>query len=181
MFRRSSITVALTLTAAMTVALAPAYGQRGSAPPEVRPRQAQRNPLDNHPGEQILMKLSSMTPEEREQALSRLPPAQRANIEKRIENFQKMPAAQQERTLEKLERLNNLPAQRQKQVRRSMTELNKLPDDRKKAVNQELRNMTGMSGDERAAYTGTDAFRNRYSPEEQQIVGDLAEILPQRE
>jgi hypothetical protein len=181
MLRRHSFTIALLLTAAMTIALSPAYAQRGSAPPEVRPQQAHRNPQDNHPGEQILMKLSSMTAEEREQALSRLPPAQRANIEKRIQNFQKMPAAQQERTLERLERLNSLPAQKQNQVRRSMTALNKLPDDRKKAVNQELRNMTGMSGDERAAYLGTDAFRNRYSAEEQQMVSDLAEILPQRE
>jgi Protein of unknown function (DUF3106) len=172
---------ALTVASLLTATMSSAYGQRGSAAPGVRPRQQARNPQDNHPGEQILMKLSSMMPEEREQALSRLPPAQRANIEKRIENFQKMPPAQQQRTLEKLERLNSLPPQRQNQVRRSMTALNKLPDDRKKAVNQELRNMTGMTGDERAAYMATDAFRNHYSPEEQQMVGDLAEILPARE
>jgi flagellar motor switch protein FliG len=172
---------ALTVASLLTATMSSAYAQRGSAPPEVRPRQAQRNPQDNHPGEQILMKLSSMTPEEREQALSRLPAAQRENIEKRIQNFQKMPAAQQERTLEKLERLNSLPAQKQNQVRRSMTALNKLPDDRKKAVNQELRNMTGMSGDERAAYMATEAFRNHHSLDEQQMVGDLAEILPPHE
>ncbi|MDP9054605.1 MAG: DUF3106 domain-containing protein [Acidobacteriota bacterium] len=136
---------------------------------------------EDHPGEKILLKLNSMTSEEREQALSILPPAQRARIEQRIQNFQKLPAAQQERNLHRLERLNSLPPERQKEVRRSMNQLNNLPPDRKMALNRELRNMTGMAADERAAYMNTEAFRNRYSPDEQQMAANLAEILPARE
>src|ERR1019366_2289929 len=106
--------------------------------------QAAQAPKQPRKAEQILMKLNSMAREEREQAHSSLPPAQRARIEQRIQNFQKLPPAQQEKNLERLQRLNALPPQRQKEVRQSMAQLNKLPQDRKAAVNRELRNMTGM-------------------------------------
>src|SRR5579863_49979 len=101
------------------------------------PKNAQPKP-DNHPGEQLFTRLERMTPEEREKALSQLPPARRAQIEKRIQNFQKLPPAVQERRLDRLELLNSLPPQRQTEIRRSMNQLQSLPDDRKRAINQEL-------------------------------------------
>ncbi|HEY3823267.1 MAG TPA: DUF3106 domain-containing protein [Bryobacteraceae bacterium] len=135
---------------------------------------------NNHPGEQMLMNLSQMTPEEREKALSRLPPAQRTNIEKRIEKFQTLPPAQQERQLDRLQRLNALSPQRQQQVRRSMRDLQDLPQDRKKAINQEARRLSRMPEDDRQNYLNSDEFHNRFSPDEQKIVGDIAEITPLR-
>jgi len=117
-----------------------------------------------------------MTPEEREKALSRLPPARRAQIEQRIQNFEKQPLAVQERNLHRLERLNSLPPARRKEVRQSMNQFRDLPDDRKKAINQALLRMSPMPDDERRAYMSTEDFRNRFSPAEQQMVGNLAEI-----
>lgn len=175
-------------------ALTPAFGaqaraarpaQQQAKPPKQAKPQGQAKPQarqpDNHPGEQILSKLSSMTPEEREQALSQLPPARRAQIEQRIRNFQKLPAALQERTLDRLERLNSLPAQKQNQVRRSMNQFKDLPEDRKVAINRELRHMSPMPDDERRAYMNTEEFRNRYTPAEQRMMSNLAEVLPARD
>src|ERR1035438_8302870 len=85
---------------------------------------------DNHPGEQLFNKLERMTPEEREKALSQLPPARRAQIEQRLQNFEKLPPAVQERRLDRLERLNSLPPKRRNEVRRSMNQLQNLSDDR---------------------------------------------------
>jgi Protein of unknown function (DUF3106) len=155
---------------------------RPKAQPGVQQRPAQQRQAqpNNHPGEQILRGLATMTPEEREKALSRLPPAQRANIEKRIENFQQLPPATQARRLERLDRLNNLPQQRQNEVRRSMNQMQKLPDDRRMAINRELGRMTKMTDDERQEYMNTEEFRNRFSPDEQRIARDLAEIQPTR-
>jgi hypothetical protein len=164
------LTVAPLAVMLAAMLLTPAFAQQ--------PRQPKQ---DNHPGEQLLDKLSRMTPEEREQALSRLPPAQRANIERRIRNFQKMPPAAQERTLSRLERLNSLPPQKRNQVRRSMKQFNDLPEDRKMAINEELRHMLAMPDAERRSYMNTEEFRNRYSPFEQQMMGNLAEILPPRD
>jgi hypothetical protein len=192
MIKRSLVTavvVAVTLVSPASLSLARGAQQKPAKAPQAAPRGSgnpngrQGAPAAKEPpkAEQILMKLNSMTPEEREKALSVLPPAQRERIEQRIQNFQKLPPAQQEKNLERLQRLNALPPGRQKEVRQSMAQLNKLPQDRKASVNRELRNMTGMTADERAAYMNTDAFRNRYSPDEQRVVGDLAEILPPHE
>jgi hypothetical protein len=38
-----------------------------------------------------------------------------------------------------------------------------------------------MPDDERQAYMNTEEFRNRFSPDERQMVGNLAEILPSRQ
>jgi hypothetical protein len=159
----------------------PAFAGQGSAKSERPPAQVRQNAppkANNHPGEQILRGLSQMTPEELEKALSRLPPAQRANIEKQIQNFQKLPPAAQKRRLDRLELLNNLPPQRQQEVRRSMNQLKDLPEDRRKAINRELQRMSVMPDDERQSHMNTDAFRNRFSPDERRMLGNLAEIQP---
>jgi hypothetical protein len=135
--------------------------------------------LGRHPGEEVLQRLSSMTQTEREQLLSRLPPAQRENIERRIQNFQKMPPAQQEKTLQRLERLNALPPVRQEEVRASMQQFNKLPQPRKMAINQELRRIQNMPNDERQAYIySNEEIGARFSVEERRIISDMTEILP---
>ena len=41
--------------------------------------------------------------------------------------------------------------------------------------------MSRMTDDERAARMNSDDFRNRYSPDEQRMMGNLAEILPAKE
>jgi len=77
--------------------------------------------------------------------------------------------------------LNSLPPQKQNQVRRAANQLKDLPEDRRMAINRELQHMSAMPDDERRAYMNTEEFRNRYSPAEQQIMGNLAEVLPARD
>jgi hypothetical protein len=164
---------------AVLLAMTPAFAgqpKAAQAPrPKARPQNAAPKP-DNHPGEQLFTRLERMTPVEREKALSQLPPARRAQIEKRIQNFQKLPPAVQERRLDRLERLNSLPPLAQAQVRRSVNQLQNLPDDRRRAINQELRRMSVMPEDERQPYMNSEDFHNRFSPSEQQIVSDVAKI-----
>jgi hypothetical protein len=165
--------------------LMPAFGWQGSGvkrprpnpPPPAPARQAPRNA----PQAELFEKLMRMTPEEREQALSKLPPARRTQIEQRIGNFQKLAPAAQERQLGRLERLDNLPPKERNEVRRSMNQLKDLPDDRKKAINRELQYMTGMSDEERLSHMNGEEFRNRYSSDDQQMIGNLAKILPPKQ
>ena len=37
-----------------------------------------------------------------------------------------------------------------------------------------------MGGDERSAHMNTDAFRSHFSPEEQQMIRNLTEVLPSK-
>jgi hypothetical protein len=186
-FRAHTITLLAGLLVATTLPTPAFAGQK--ARPEQAPRpkpqqqpqrqlqKAQPRPnANNHPGDELFNKLQHMTPEEREKALSQLPPARRAQIEERIRKFQELAPAVQARRLDRLDRLLSLPPQRQNEVRRSMNQLQNLPDDRKKAINQELRSMSVMPDYERQVHMNTDEFRNRFSPAERQIVGDLAEI-----
>jgi hypothetical protein len=156
--------------AAPAPSAAPARTQGRENGQNAQPRQ-----VANRPGE-VFDKLMRMSPEERDKALAKLPPARRAQIEQRIENFEKLPAAAQERRLDRLERLNSLPPQRQKEVRQSMRDLQQLPQDRKVAVNRELRRMSPMSDEDRQEYMNSEEFRNKYSPAEQEMIGNLAAV-----
>ena len=162
--------------------LVPTFAGQAAPRPQAQPqRKQQQKQANNHPGEQLLGRLSRMTPEEREQALAAFPPARRAQIEQRIRNFEKLPPAAQMRTLDRLERLNSLPPRRQNEVRQSMKELQQLPPERKAAVQQEMRRLTPMPNEQRQIRMNSEEFRSRYSPEEQRTIGNLAEILPSRD
>lgn len=144
----------------------------------VKPQQKQAPRPDPHPGEQLLERLRQMSPDEREKALENLPPARRQNITNRLNQIEKWPTAAQARERARLERLNGLPQQRQNQVRRSARQFLDLPEDRRRQMTEELRRMAPLPDDERRAYMNTEEFRNRYSPNEQQIMSNLAEIEP---
>lgn len=163
--------------------VAPAFAAQKRPGPRAQGQQQgqQQKQANNHPGEQILGQLSRMTPEERERALAAFPPARRAQIEQRIRNFEKLPPAAQARTLDRLARLNSLPPQRQREVRQSMKELQELPPERKTAIQQEMRRLTNMPNERREVRMSSEDFRSRYSPEEQRMIGNLAEILPSRD
>jgi transposase len=91
-----------------------------------------------------------------------------------------MPPAQQNRVLTRQELLNSLPPQRQNQVRRSVQQYLNMPEERKAVVNQEIQRMAPMSDEDRRAHMNGEEFRNRYSANEQQMMGNLMEIQPQR-
>ncbi len=63
-------------------------------------------------------------------------------------------------------------------LRRSVRQLQLLPEDRQEMIKGEIRRMAPLPDDERRAYMNTEEFRNRYSPNEQQIMSNLAEIEP---
>jgi hypothetical protein len=176
-------TVPLLAGLLLVPALPAAAQARGGAekvqPPKVQTfRNVPPNPNDKYAGDRILIRLSQMTPEELEQELSALPPPRREQIEERIRKFQQLPPAQQARNLDRLQRLNSLSPLRQEQVRLSMKQLNELPQEQKKQFNQVLRRITPMRDEERRAFLDSDEFRSRYSLAEQQMLVNLAELLP---
>jgi hypothetical protein len=131
------------------------------------------------PGERALERLERMTPEQRSKALANLPPQRRQEIEQKLEQFDRLPPEERLRYRNQLERMSSLPPQRQNQVRRSIRQFQELPDDRKALVRRELDRMAAMPDDARRSYMNTEEFRNRYTPNEQQMMQNLAEILPE--
>lgn len=131
------------------------------------------------PGELAVDRLSRMTPQQRERALSSLPPARRLRLEQKLREFENLPPAQQDRVRSRLELLNSLPPQRQAQVRRSMREFNQMAPDRRQPIGQALRRMAPLPDEERRAYLNSEDFRNRFSEADRQLMNDLIEVLPQ--
>jgi len=147
-------------------------------------RQAAANnnpPGELHPGDIALQRFVKMTPEERQNAIARLPPQRQRQILQRLQQYETMAPQAKERVVTQLELLHNLPPQRQNQVRRSLQDLQTLPDDRKVLVRQELAKLSAMPDEERKSRMNSEEFRNVYSPLEQQMMGNIAEVLPRRD
>jgi hypothetical protein len=135
-----------------------------------RPQEDPRRQLD---------RIMNMKPEQRQKWLESLPPQRRQNIERRLGEYQKIPTPERKLLGTQLEMLQSLPPQRQAQVKRSMRQFEAIPEERRQQMTQELRRMSTMSDEDRRAYMNTEEFRNRYSPTEQQIMGNISEITPE--
>ncbi len=121
----------------------------------------------------------NMNPAQRQKWLETLPPQRRQNIERRLSDYQKTPSAERNLATRRAAMLQSLPQQRQNQVKRSVRQFEEIPEERRLQLSQELRKMAPMSDEDRRAYMNTEEFRNKYSPTEQQIMGNISEITPQ--
>jgi hypothetical protein len=99
-----------------------------------------------------LERFLKMTPEEREKALSRLPPERRAVIEQRLQRYENLTPEQKERMNQRLDSFQSLrPA-------------------RRIAVRQELQRLRQMSFAERRKTLNSEEERQKFSPEEYQLL-----------
>ena len=145
-------------------------------PPPNRPRPA----AQGGPGSaENLDRLLKLSPEQRKKYLSALPPARRAQIEKRLSDYEKMPEPERTRTLEKLRLMQKLPPQKQSQVRASLKRFPELPEQRHKLVKRQINQLTPLSEVDRRAMMNTEEFRNKFTPAEQQMIEDICLVTPQ--
>jgi hypothetical protein len=122
------------------------------AKPQAGPKQGNKQAAKQVPAEQ-LQKLLNMSPEEREKNLSKLPPAQRQNLENRLNNLDKLSPDQRSKRLDQISRLE------------------KLPPARRQAVNQEIQRIQQLPpGPARRAAIHSPEFQQSYSPEEQDLI-----------
>ena len=130
--------------------------------------------------ESVAAMLMRATPEQRERALQRFPPERQAQLRKQLAWFDSLPKAQQEIQLQRLERFARLPPDQQLLVRQQMQHLNRLPPARSRLVRQALALLQSLPPAQRAVRMNRPAFRERFSPEEWQIITDLADawLLP---
>ena len=85
------------------------------------------------PGPQF-QRFQQMSPEDRERALSKLPPERRARIEQQLERYEKLTPAQKEFVNRRLAMLQSLPPRRQAAVRQELQRLRELPPAQRRAA-----------------------------------------------
>jgi DNA-directed RNA polymerase subunit F len=137
---------------------------------------------ENRPGSaEYMAKLLKLPPDQRNRALSGLPPARRTQIEQRLNEYLKKPADERARDLEHLRRMQSLPPQKQNQVRASLRNLAALPQPRQRVVRQQINQLRPLSDTDRMALMNTEEFRNKFTPSEQQMIEDISLVTPRTE
>lgn len=167
----------LQLVAVFLVAASPALRaqkQEEHPAPALRPGRAPRmtNPAT------IVQRLMRMTPEQRERAIEKLPPDRQTQLRERLAQFDSLPKPEQERRLQLGQIFASLPLDKQEVVRRQIQAFNQLPDDRRREVASAFQRLRRLRESEREVRMAAPAFRNRFTPSEQQMLADLSQNLP---
>src|ERR1700683_5648224 len=139
--------------------------QMGRAAPKAAPGAGA--PGSNKNRRTIVDKWNRMTPEEREKALSRLPPERRKKIEDQLNQYNSLSPAQRRDLRSRYAGFNQLPPEKQNQARRLYQQFGRLPEDRRAPVQSEFENLRSMPEAERNARLNSDEFRNKYTAGEQ--------------
>ena len=122
-------------------------------------------------------RLYRMSPEERDRALEKLPAQQQEQIRKQLAYFDSIPKDQQQIMLSRTERFAALPPEKKQAFMRQMRTLNQLPQERRQMVGAALRRLQTMPDAQREVVLNSPAFQTRFTPEEQNMIRDLSEVL----
>lgn len=132
-------------------------------------------PLIN-PGSPVA-RLYRATPEQRERALEKLPMRMQEQFRRQLERFDAMPKPQQQVLIRRAERYAALSTEQKAAVSGHMAALGKLPEDRRREIGIAIRRLQPLSEEERRKLVESEPFKARFSPDEQQIVIGLAEVM----
>ena len=178
---------------AQTAHPTPSNAPKAPPPPrnEVRPGAAAKSPAARNPqapkagaaprlgnpGNPV-ERLLAMPPERREQVLEKLPPQQQANLRQRLDRFDKLPSAERARLNQMWSTFNSLSPEKQAVVTRQMQAFNSLPEARREDLKPVLRRLRLMPEDRRNGLLNSEAFKNRFSASEVQMLTEIAQNYP---
>jgi hypothetical protein len=150
-----------------------AQGRRGaiSRTPRAVPEQASRTPIDE---------FETMSPEEQQKALDRLPPEERQKVRQQLQRFKALPPEQQQALRNLYTRLHQLPPERKETVRRAVVRFSEQPPDRRQAIRNEFLNLANLLEPQRQTRMASAEFRATFNRKEQGIIRDMAPLLPVR-
>ena len=176
---RSSIPALAALALCMSFGSpAGAQGRRGGMAPRSRPMNVPRQGNIGRGARTPIDEFETMSPQQRQKALDRLPPDQRQRLQERLDRFNQLPPEQQQALKNLYNRLHELPPERQDAVRNSINKFSQQPPERQQSIREELRNMAGMSAEQRKAQVSSPEFKQKFNKKEQEIVRDMSEMLP---
>lgn len=174
--------LALCLTASPS---ALAQGRRGmgmgrhpAARPE-RPVKAPR-PGRSDPVRTPIDEFQHMSPDQRQAALSKLPPERADKLRKQLQEYSQLTPEQQTVARERLEAFRNLPPERQAGMRKAFNSFSQQAPERQQAMRQELNQLRGIPEAERQARFSSPDFKGRFSGAEQKIIGEMSDLPPER-
>jgi Protein of unknown function (DUF3106) len=130
------------------------------------PQRIPRNAID---------RWNQMSPEERERALSKLPPEKAKQIRERIQRYNALPPQEKLALGERYRRFEELPPEQQENVRQCLKDIRQMRVERRAMVGAEIRQLWAMPEDHRRARLNSDDLRSRFTPRERQIIETIGE------
>jgi hypothetical protein len=161
--KSASILVIIAVFAVCAAAQEP----KQKAAPKGGQKAAQAKARAPEAGLNMLERLNRMTPAERQKALERLPPERRQMLEQRLNNYQRL-------SPEERERLRNRLRQMSPEQRKALRNFGQIPPERRQAVRRELFRLRQMSPEDRETRLSSQEFQSAYSPEERELLRDMA-------
>jgi hypothetical protein len=122
-------------------------------------------------------RLTRMPVQDRERALAGLPPGQQKEISKRIDEIDRIDPANREQLLKRYRKFDTLTPQEKDEFRGVLRQIQKLPEHRHEAVTEELDHLSKLSLQDRTRRINSEEFRNRFSPDERQILSNKSSAL----
>ena len=136
--------------------------------PKAGQKKSQRTAVD---------RFNRMSPEERQQALAKLPPERRKKIEDQLNWYNNLTPQQRRQLRSRLQAFNQLPPDRQNQARRLFRQVGELPPERQEPLSKEFETLRTMPEADRRSRINSDEFRSKYNKHEQRILSDLSGLL----
>jgi hypothetical protein len=183
----------------MALDLSGAFAQKKEKVPRLLPLPATRPHANMHDGHKgpggpkgtaaaprkvnpynLVDRWNAMNPKQRERLLAKMPPERQKQFLEKVEKFNALPEQEQQIARERYDRLSKLPEEDQQVVLRDIRRLNNLPPARQQAMNQEFLKLRQMSDSERSAYLSSSEFKDKFYPNERQMIGNLAKVLATR-
>ena len=126
---------------------------------------------------EAIERLNSLTPEQRERFLGRLPEERRRVMEERMERFRNMPPEEKARLRELFEQFQQMDPEQQDRARRAFRRFNFLPEERREALQGEMDALRRMNVEERRRYMRTPQFREKFPPPDQRLMLEMMGIF----
>ena len=174
---RFRFSILLSAAFAFSVAFAPslsAQGRRMGMGKHSTSRPQKAGKVAETPLEQF----ERMSPKEQQKALAKLPPERRRRMEGRLQTLRSLPPEQRSNLMAQYGRFSELSPERQEAVRNAWKEFGTQPPDRKQAMREELRSLGDIPAAERQTRLNNPEVRGKFSPQEQQILKDMSDVLP---
>jgi len=144
---------------------------------EARPQQEANRPTAQQALENSIDRWNRMPPAERERELAKLPPARARLIRQRLWWYNHLPPEEQQELRERYQTFSQLPPDQQSVVRARLREFRQLPTPRRGAVHREVERLRSLPQAQREVALNGE-LQGRFSPQELQIIRDLATYLP---
>ncbi len=161
-------------------------GRKSAAPPP--PLRMERGPgpggmpKGSGPGLQanpnVFERLNRMNPQQRERALSKLPPERREKIEQGLKRYNDLPEQDRDHLRQQFQNFKQLPPEQQDALRKNFRQFTALSEDRRIVVRQELSQLRAMTPEQRKQRMDSEEFRSRFDGHERQLLDNFTRLMP---